>query len=349
MIEGKNNYQQAIYKAKSALELGNQTEARRWAQAAIAIDPEQEAGWLILSAIASPKASLAYLNKALKINPQSIRARQAMHWAIRRLRQESQDQPPKLPSSRSVIGFPITTEDTIINRPLVLPWVVTFIILCAIIFVWFGSPSFTQAFSSANSRTLGQVAIQKETRTPTPTATSTPTPTSTPTATPTITPSPTPTNTPTETPTETPKPTKKPKKKKKKKAAQYAYPGRPRGVGTNERWIDIDLSSQRTYAYQGDELVNSFVVSTGTWRYPTVTGRYRIYVKYRYADMSGPGYYLSNVPYVMYFYKGYGIHGTYWHNNFGTPMSHGCVNLRTNDAGWIFKFASVGTVVNVHQ
>jgi lipoprotein-anchoring transpeptidase ErfK/SrfK len=71
-------------------------------------------------------------------------------------------------------------------------------------------------------------------------------------------------------------------------------------------------------------------------------------VKYRYADMSGPGYYLPNVPYVMYFYRGYGIHGTYWHNNFGTPMSHGCVNFPTDDAGWLFDFASVGTVVNVH-
>ena len=45
--------------------------------------------------------------------------------------------------------------------------------------------------------------------------------------------------------------------------------------------------------------------------------------------MSGPGYYLPGVPYVMYFYQGYGLHGTYWHDNFGQPMSHGCVNLPT--------------------
>ena len=102
------------------------------------------------------------------------------------------------------------------------------------------------------------------------------------------------------------------------------------------------------YAYRGTELVNSFLVSTGTWDHPTVTGQYRIYVKYEYTDMSGPGYYLTNVPYTMYFYDGYGLHGTYWHNNFGTPMSHGCVNLRTEDAQWLFEFASVGTPVNVH-
>jgi lipoprotein-anchoring transpeptidase ErfK/SrfK len=64
--------------------------------------------------------------------------------------------------------------------------------------------------------------------------------------------------------------------------------------------------------------------------------------------MAGPGYYLPNVPYVMYFYEGYGLHGTYWHNNFGHPMSHGCVNFTIEDAGWLFDFASVGTVVNLH-
>ena len=102
------------------------------------------------------------------------------------------------------------------------------------------------------------------------------------------------------------------------------------------------------YAYEGNTVVNSFLVSTGTWQYPTVTGKYHIYVKYRYTDMAGPGYYLPNVPYTMYFYQGYGLHGTYWHHNFGTPMSHGCVNLQTDDAAWLYNWASVGTLVNVH-
>jgi lipoprotein-anchoring transpeptidase ErfK/SrfK len=114
------------------------------------------------------------------------------------------------------------------------------------------------------------------------------------------------------------------------------------------RWIDVDLTNQRVYAYEGETLVNSFLVSTGTWLTPTVTGQYKVYVKYEKANMHGPGYFLPDVPYVMYFYKGYGLHGTYWHSNFGTPMSHGCVNLATGDAGWLFSWASVGTVVNVH-
>jgi lipoprotein-anchoring transpeptidase ErfK/SrfK len=121
------------------------------------------------------------------------------------------------------------------------------------------------------------------------------------------------------------------------------------GVGNGgEHWIDVNLSQQRVYAYEGDTVVNTFVVSTGTWQTPTVTGKYNIWIKLRSTAMSGPGYYLPNVPYTMYFYKGYGLHGTYWHNNFGTPMSHGCVNLSIPDAEWLYNFSSVGTLVNVH-
>jgi lipoprotein-anchoring transpeptidase ErfK/SrfK len=122
----------------------------------------------------------------------------------------------------------------------------------------------------------------------------------------------------------------------------------PVAVGDGVHWLDVDLSQQRMSAYAGDTLVNSFIVSTGTWQTPTVTGSFKVWVKLRSSDMSGPGYYLPDVPYVMYFYKDYGIHGTYWHNNFGTPMSHGCVNLSIPDAEWVYNFSSVGTVVNVH-
>jgi lipoprotein-anchoring transpeptidase ErfK/SrfK len=130
-------------------------------------------------------------------------------------------------------------------------------------------------------------------------------------------------------------------------AAPDAPPVVSNGNG-GERWIDVDLTQQRLYAYEGDSVVASFLVSTGTWQTPTVTGKFKIWIKIPSQDMTGPGYYLPDVPYVMYFYKDYGLHGTYWHNNFGTPMSHGCVNLRTPDAEWLYSFASVGTVVNVH-
>jgi lipoprotein-anchoring transpeptidase ErfK/SrfK len=119
-------------------------------------------------------------------------------------------------------------------------------------------------------------------------------------------------------------------------------------TGNGGRWIDVNLSQQMVYAYEGDTVVNSFVVSTGVAGTPTVTGRYKIYVKVRMQDMSGPGYHLRDVPYVMFFYGDYGLHGTYWHNNFGVPMSRGCVNLTIDDAAWLFSWASVGTVVEVH-
>jgi lipoprotein-anchoring transpeptidase ErfK/SrfK len=110
----------------------------------------------------------------------------------------------------------------------------------------------------------------------------------------------------------------------------------------------VDLSQQMLYAYEGDTIVASFLVSTGVPAFPTVTGKFHIYIKLESTLMAGPGYYLPNVPYTMYFYKGYGIHGTYWHNNFGQPMSHGCVNMYTPDAEWLFYWASEGTLVNIH-
>ncbi len=114
---------------------------------------------------------------------------------------------------------------------------------------------------------------------------------------------------------------------------------------TDNRWIEIDLSDQRLYAHEGDSVVYNFLVSTGKWA-PTPTGEFRVWIKLRYTKMSGgvrgtgSYYYLPNVPYVQYFYKGYGLHGTYWHSNFGHPMSHGCVNMRTPDAEKLFYWTS---------
>jgi lipoprotein-anchoring transpeptidase ErfK/SrfK len=120
-------------------------------------------------------------------------------------------------------------------------------------------------------------------------------------------------------------------------------------VGIEGHWIDIDLSEQMLYAYDGTDLVDSFLVSTGVDQYPTETGQYHIYVKYRSSLMHGNDYYLPDVPYTMYYSGDFSIHGTYWHHNFGTPMSHGCVNMDTSDAEWLYNWASVGTLVNIHR
>jgi hypothetical protein len=115
------------------------------------------------------------------------------------------------------------------------------------------------------------------------------------------------------------------------------------------RWIDVDLSEQRLTAYEGAQLVKSYLVSTGLPVTPTPVGQFRIWIKLRYDDMAGADYYIENVPYVMYFHEGYGFHGVTWHANFGHPMSHGCVNQPNDMAEWLFHFAEVGTLVNVHE
>lgn len=116
---------------------------------------------------------------------------------------------------------------------------------------------------------------------------------------------------------------------------------------TTGKQIVVDLSDQRVYAYENGNLLQNVSVSTGTAAFPTVQGDYKVYLKYESQTMSGPGYNLPGVPYVMYFYKGYSLHGTYWHSNFGTPMSHGCVNMYTPDAQWLWNWAPIGTPVRV--
>jgi lipoprotein-anchoring transpeptidase ErfK/SrfK len=112
-----------------------------------------------------------------------------------------------------------------------------------------------------------------------------------------------------------------------------------------EKWIRVDLSEQKTYAYEGERLVNEFVVSTGLPGTPTVTGEFRMWVRTPIQDMSGGSraagnyYYLEDVEWVQYFYNDYGFHGTWWHDNFGQPMSRGCVNMTNEDAKWLFDWA----------
>lgn len=115
-------------------------------------------------------------------------------------------------------------------------------------------------------------------------------------------------------------------------------------VSPEEKWVEIDLTNQVLRAHEADRVVYEFPVSTGKFG-ATPTGNFRIWIKLRYTKMSGGSqalgtyYYLPNVPYTMYFHNGFGIHGTYWHNNFGHPMSHGCVNMRTPDAEMIFNWS----------
>ena len=113
--------------------------------------------------------------------------------------------------------------------------------------------------------------------------------------------------------------------------------------------IEIDLSDQTLSAYQGDLRVMHTTVSTGKANTPTVVGSFQIGTKYESQHMWGDDYDLPNVPWVMYFYSGYAIHGAYWHTNFGTPASHGCVNMRPEEAEILFRWAEPGTQVVVYE
>jgi lipoprotein-anchoring transpeptidase ErfK/SrfK len=123
---------------------------------------------------------------------------------------------------------------------------------------------------------------------------------------------------------------------------------------TDGKWIDVNVTNQTITAYEGNVALKTILVSTGLPRTPTVLGTYKVLRKYPAVRMTGgtPGYDyydLPNVPYTMFFFQGYAIHGTYWHTNFGHPMSHGCVNLPTDEAKWFYEWAPVGTPVVSHR
>jgi lipoprotein-anchoring transpeptidase ErfK/SrfK len=359
---------QDIEQARQAMKQGDKHAARRLAEQAARRAPELEEPWLLLAALAPPRASMAYLERALQINPRSEHAQKGMAWARERLRQEaskpgrpvSAQAPKKKGRSRLRVSY----------------------LLLALVFLCLGVS--TAAFIITNPATaqIGnqffaslpqgekvasvEVADDAEALTPTPLPTETPTATFTvtltlsPTATLTFTPSPTatatltetPTLTPTETPTEQDTPTPLPTDTPEPIPPTVALPApamKSSSGGGGVKWIEVDLSDQMLYAWEGKTLVASFVVSTGAAPYRTITGSYPIYEKHVKANMWGPGYFFPDVPYTMYFHKGYGIHGTYWHNNFGTPMSHGCVNMSIPDAKWLYYWASIGTSVKVHQ
>jgi len=127
---------------------------------------------------------------------------------------------------------------------------------------------------------------------------------------------------------------------------QAATSSSPAAYG--RKLIEIDLSRQTLTAWQGDQQVLHTSISSGTYKTPTVTGRFLVSWKLDNQHMYGDDFDLPNVPWVMYFYEGYAIHGAYWHNNFGMPMSHGCVNMVPSQAGFLYEWAPVGTEIYVH-
>lgn len=118
---------------------------------------------------------------------------------------------------------------------------------------------------------------------------------------------------------------------------------------SNKRWIEINLSTQRLIAWQGKTWVDARIISSGKSSTPTYTGVFAIQSMYRSTVMSGQGYSVPDVPHAMFYDGGYAIHGAYWHNSFGTPVSHGCVNMSESAAQWLFSWARVGTPIVIHN
>ena len=371
----KPNVAEWVRRGMAEARAGRAMVARRAFEEALSLDPRCKEALLWLAALAPDgETSLRHLSRVLEIDPAEPRAHAGIRWARKRLRTRpvSGQQPaqPAKPVALSDDTQPSPTlsarlsadtqpapriqvqhvEPAVPSRRLRTwrAWAAVALFACLVV------AAGLLVFDSASG---GQVSAALALITPTPTAT----PTATPSQTPTIAPSDTPTFTatptsppPTETatatetplpPTDTPMPLPT--------STPYVPPPPtadlpPVGGDLSSRWIDVNLSAQSVIAYDGDTPVRYMLASTGLPNTPTVTGQFRVYLRYDSQTMSGPGYYLPGVQWVQYFYQGYALHGTYWHNNFGQPMSHGCVNLTNTDAAWLWTWADYGTLVQVH-
>lgn len=125
----------------------------------------------------------------------------------------------------------------------------------------------------------------------------------------------------------------------------------------DEKWIDLNLSNATVTAYVGTEVVaGPFYMVPGAPETPTIEGEFNVYLKYELQDMRGENadgskYLTKDVPWVSYFYGGYGFHGAPWRSSFGwngPGGSHGCVNMPVTDAKYIYDWADMGTKVISH-
>jgi hypothetical protein len=117
----------------------------------------------------------------------------------------------------------------------------------------------------------------------------------------------------------------------------------------NRKWIDVSILRQSLIAYEGTKPVFVTLVSTGAdgtgdpkKTHSTIQGAFLIHTKHVTVTMGGDDkgdeFELRDVPFVQYFTEGYALHAAYWHDDFGRPRSHGCVNLSPKDASWLFQW-----------
>jgi lipoprotein-anchoring transpeptidase ErfK/SrfK len=337
----------AVRNAFNELRLGNKQAARSWAQRAIALAPDLETPWLILAAVAEPRASLEYLKEALKINPGSLRARQGLSEVQKRLENLSKVDLPQAPPTPQPPAQKKTSKSK-------LKWFGLFSISGLAIIAIVTLTMVVSQSGIVTARGLpasGQkIIVLQQMSTPTSTVTETPPPTDTPTDTPLPTPTdtPEPTATPTSTPSPAPTRTVAPEGFVSPQAVAPAdSPGQKR--------IIVYISQQHLYAYQGDTLVHSFIVSTGASN-STRIGTFSILDKIPDAWSDPWGFWMPE--WMGIYWIGYtenGIHAlpvlpnrkVIWGDGLGAPISHGCVVLSTEDARTLFDWADVGTQVQI--
>jgi len=116
-------------------------------------------------------------------------------------------------------------------------------------------------------------------------------------------------------------------------------------IGEGEKWIHVDLDQQVLVAYEGRLPVFATLIASGKEGYDTPTGIYRVGHSYLSITMSGDDpvdgvYDVAEVPWTMYYYRSYALHGAYWHDSFGNVRSHGCTNIAPNDARFLFHWST---------
>jgi L,D-transpeptidase catalytic domain len=345
---------QVLQQAKEALERGKKHEARYWAQIAASMAPNMEEPWLTLAAVANTRASIAYLERALAVNPKSERAQKELDLARRRqfneellpITREAETPPaqvnaytqPKPVVQKGRRSFYIATPLRLLILALVL--------ITASAYFWAG-PSFS-ALAAAHNRTdissqdsqphyWSQAYLPKPTYTPSPTATSSST----------LSPSPTPSTIATSTASPFPMNTSQP--------SDRPLPGLGSGA-SGEKLIVVSIHEQHLYAYQGSKLVYSFVVSTGG-NNSTEAGTYHILDKI--PDPYGADWNFWMPDWMGIYYVGdleNGFHALpllangqrLWGDEIGTPVSYGCVVLGIADAQTLYDWADVGTTVQIN-
>ncbi len=367
--------------AQEAIAAGNTVDATRLLKRCLREDPNDHRPWLWLAGLAKTRQqSLAYLDQAEKLSPGDPTIQKARMWAQQHLPTAADGHEVTVPTAVAqtppVAPAPPQRRTTLRKKPLAAAapaapapassrsWLAAALLLLVIAFIVGAAalllsnrifPAFALAAAPTNTPQPPDLVLVAEVPEDETAGDPADGLTGSPGANPSIvhTPTPAPTRvvpTPTLQPTNTPAPTAT------VAPTVIVSPGdNPLDtvtVGEGERWVDVNLTTQSLTAYEGDTPVFNTLISSGMDTHPTVTGQFRIWMRYESQTMNGYllgyDYYLENVPYVMYFYNDYALHGAYWHNNFGVPMSHGCVNLHPSDAEWLFNFTSLGTLVNVH-